>query len=70
MKEEKTQAYYTLNGKRASLLWTTWEDKTNRTEILLHYMRNTMNGETLMWVKRNGKLIYKAKATKPKGDER
>lgn len=53
----KAQAYYTVNGKRAKMTWTEFEQGTPDKEVV-DYFRQTASGYELEWVKVGKRRIY------------
>jgi hypothetical protein len=61
-KPKKTQAYFTINGKRAEMVWTEWETEDNlcNEEIMVYYRKYAkVHGLTLEWVKYNKGYVFK-----------
>ena len=61
MKCKKTQAYFTLNGKRAHMVWTEWETEDNLCyDEIMHYYRQwaKIHKVELEWVKYGKKYVF------------
>ena len=58
----KTQAYFTLNNKRAQMSWMDWGDEEPTDEEIIRYYRTSaaITKCYLRWIKKNGKKFYEA----------
>jgi hypothetical protein len=59
-KNKKTQAFFTLNGKRTEMTWTTWVNPITTDENAIKYYKNYAKWHKvdLQWVKVGKRKIY------------
>lgn len=61
MTTTKTQAFFTLDGKRAEMVWTEWEGQRDIEKEARRYYRLLAAGKGLRleWIKRGKRCIFR-----------